>query len=115
MKALLALDAVTGFSVAPLRLALYLALGFVAVAGLLMIYVLAGWLSGDAVHGWASTLALFLLFSGVQLLCISIVGEYVGRIYMQSKQRPLFVVQEVYGGANAQTQRTPDHQSRLNA
>jgi dolichol-phosphate mannosyltransferase len=100
--ALLALDAVTGFSIAPLRLALYLALGFVAVTGLLMVYVLVGWLSGEAVHGWASTLALLLLFSSVQLLCISIVGEYVGRIYIQSKQRPLFVIQEVYGGADAQ-------------
>ncbi len=96
-----AVDAITGFSIAPLRLAFYLALGAIALAGLLAVYALVGWWLTDTVPGWTSLLLLFLLFSSVQLACISIVGEYVGRTYMQTKQRPLFVVKAVHTAPRA--------------
>jgi hypothetical protein len=56
------------------------------------VYAIIGWMLTQTVQGWTSQLLMFLLFSSVQLICISIVGEYVGRIY---KQRPLYVVKAV--------------------
>jgi dolichol-phosphate mannosyltransferase len=91
-----AVDAFTGFSLAPLRLAFLLALGFLVAAFGCMIYVLVGYFFFQAVHGWASILFLFLVFSSAQLFCIAIIGEYVGRTYVQTKQRPLFVVKELH-------------------
>ena len=49
-----------------------------------------------AVRGWASLFLGFLVFSSVQLFCLGLVGEYIGRIYIESKRRPLFVIKEVY-------------------
>jgi dolichol-phosphate mannosyltransferase len=102
-----ALDAFLGFSLAPLRLSMYLALGFIVAAMGLMVYVLVGYFLFDTVHGWASTLFMFLAFSALQLLSLSVIGEYVGRTYVQTKQRPLFIVKEVYAASRPHKQR-PD-------
>jgi dolichol-phosphate mannosyltransferase len=91
-----AIDAITGFSMAPLRLSLYLAITALATAFLLGGYVLISWWLDQTVKGWASLLLLFLLFNSVQLTCLAIVGEYVGRTYMQAKHRPLFVVKAIH-------------------
>jgi glycosyltransferase involved in cell wall biosynthesis len=91
-----ALDAITGFSIAPLRLAFFLAIISISLAALVSAYSLFVWMIGTTVPGWTSLLLLFLLFSSIQLICISIVGEYVGRTYMQTKQRPLYVVKAVH-------------------
>ncbi len=91
-----ALDAITGFSVVPLRLATWLGL-LTSVASLLMTgYTLLAWLFGDTVAGWASLAAIVLTLGGVQLLVLGILGEYVGRLYIESKRRPLFVVSDVF-------------------
>ena len=90
-----AADAITGFSVVPLRLATWLGFGFAGFAVLLFLYVLGSWAAGAAVPGWASIMAAVLLIGSVQLIVIGILGEYVGRLYMQAKGRPLFVVDRV--------------------
>jgi glycosyltransferase involved in cell wall biosynthesis len=90
-----AVDAITGFSLAPLRLAFFMALGFLLAAFLCMIYILAGYFFFDTVRGWAGILFLFLVFTSAQLICTAIIGEYVGRTYVQTKNRPLFVVKEL--------------------
>ncbi len=90
-----AIDAFTGFSIAPLRLSLFLALTFLVLAGALAVYAVYSWLVLDAVRGWTSLLILFLVFSSAQLACLGIIGEYVGRTYMQAKNRPLFLVREL--------------------
>ena len=90
-----AIDAITGFSLAPLRFSFFLAIAFLFIALGLMIYVLVGYFFFEAVRGWASILLLFLVFASLQLFCIAIIGEYVGRTYMQTKNRPLFVVREI--------------------
>jgi len=89
-------DAITGFSMAPLRFSSYLAAGFILLAFLLGIYTLWVWLKGDVVRGWASILLPSLIFSGVQLFILGVLGEYVGRTYMEAKRRPLFLVDEIY-------------------
>ncbi|WP_171189046.1 glycosyltransferase family 2 protein [Ruegeria sp. HKCCC2117] len=88
----LAIDGVTGFSTVPLRIATWLALSMTVVSLGLFVWVILQRIAGETVSGWASTVVVVLLVSSVQLFTIGILGEYVGRLYMQSKKRPLFVV-----------------------
>lgn len=87
-------DALTAFSIAPLRLATMLAYLSLLVAVLLGIYVVGAYLAGATVSGWASVLVAISFFSGMQLLALGIIGEYLGRLYMETKRRPLFLVSE---------------------
>lgn len=90
-----ALDAITGFSVRPLRLASYLGVGF-GLAGLMtLFYVFVSWLKGDTVQGWTSLIAVILVLGSAQLLVLGVMGEYVGRLYIESKRRPLYVIQDI--------------------
>jgi dolichol-phosphate mannosyltransferase len=91
-----ALDAITGFSVVPLRIATWLGLATSVASLLLMGYTLGAWLLGATVAGWTSLASIVLTIGGVQLLVLGILGEYVGRLYMEAKRRPLFVVSDVY-------------------
>jgi polyisoprenyl-phosphate glycosyltransferase len=87
--------AVTSFSGLPLRLALLLGMSFVVLDVLLVIYTLYVTLVLHAVvPGWASLILVQALFSGVTLISVGLVGDYVSRIYDESKQRPLYVVEE---------------------
>jgi polyisoprenyl-phosphate glycosyltransferase len=90
-----AADAITGFSVAPLRLSLYFSLWSVFLATLLCLYAFRQWFTGAAIPGWTSIAIIVLAFGGMQMLCLGIMGEYVGRIYAQSKHRPLFVIRSI--------------------
>lgn len=91
----LAVDAITGFSVTPLRASLWLAGAGMLLAIIIGAYALGSWLFFDTVRGWASLVVIIVLFSSAQLLCLGILGEYVGRLFMQSKGRPLAIVREV--------------------
>lgn len=91
----LAIDGITGFSTAPLRISLYIALLFIILALLLMLFVLFSWLYLGAVRGWTSIFLAMLIFASVQLFSLAVIGEYLGRIYMQTKQRPLFIIREI--------------------
>ncbi|WP_265445830.1 glycosyltransferase family 2 protein [Flexivirga meconopsidis] len=88
----LTLDSVTGFSHTPLRLATWFSLGGFVVAVGVMVYVLVGKLTGNTVSGWASTVVTVAGFSALQLLCLGILGEYVGRTYSAMQQRPAYYV-----------------------
>jgi len=96
-----ALDGITGFSTVPLRLSLWLSLGCGTLALLLLVYVAASWLFFGTIRGWTSLACMMLFFFGLQFFCIGMIGEYVGRIYIEGKQRPLFVIDRVTGGAGA--------------
>ena len=93
-----ALDALTGFSSAPLKLAshagLWLALGSV----LLILYIAYAWLSGQSIQGWTSLMLVVVVLGAVQMFVLALMGEYIGRLYNEAKQRPLYIVQEVLGG-----------------
>lgn len=91
----LAIDAVTSFSVVPLRFASHLGMLF-GLAGLAaLVWVAWGWMRGGTVEGWASLTAVTLIMGSVQLLVMGVFGEYLGRMYMEAKNRPLFIVSEV--------------------
>jgi polyisoprenyl-phosphate glycosyltransferase len=90
-----AVDAITGFSAAPLRLSLYFSLWSVLLAFVVGLYALWKWFSGATVPGWTSIAVIVLAFGSMQMFCLGIMGEYIGRIYTQSKQRPLFVIRSI--------------------
>ncbi len=91
----LAVTGLTGFSTAPLKMAVVLAFLGMALAAAIVVYALVGFFVGHVAPGWTS-LALIMAFFGVgQLGCLAIMGAYLGRIYMQVKGRPLFLIDEV--------------------
>jgi polyisoprenyl-phosphate glycosyltransferase len=88
-------DAVTSFSIVPLRFAVWLGLMIAALAMLLLVYSIWRWLSGDVVTGWTSIMTAITLFAGVQLLVLGIMGEYLGRLVQEAKGRPLFLIDSI--------------------
>ena len=93
-----AVDGIIGFSTRPLRLATYLG-SLTAVAALLylLVVVLQKLIVGIDVPGFATIIVLILFLGGMQLFCIGIIGEYVGRTFEQSKQRPIYLAKETLG------------------
>lgn len=89
-----AADAITGFSTAPLRLAGTMSLIAFVVAGLAIAYVAYSTIAHQTAPGWASVLTAVCFFSGAQLLATAIIGEYLGRLYLEAKGRPLYLVAE---------------------
>lgn len=88
-----ALEGITSFSTAPLRLATYLGLLTAAVAFLYALWVIVKALFwGDPVAGWPTMMAVILFLGGVQLIALGMIGEYLGRLYDEAKQRPLYLV-----------------------
>lgn len=94
----LATDAVTGFSVRPLRLASYAGLACAAGAILALFFLLGEYFFGQTVRGWTSLGVLILVIGSVQMFVIGIIGEYIGRLYIESKGRPLYIIREVVKG-----------------
>lgn len=94
-----AMDAIFSFSILPLRLATWLGFAASGISILaIMVVLLDKYLAVPGmVKGWTSTVIAVLFIGGVQLICIGIIGEYVGRIYGESKRRPLYVVRERLG------------------
>jgi glycosyltransferase involved in cell wall biosynthesis len=92
-----ALDALTGFSSAPLKLASHAGLWLAAGSVLLVLYILAGWLSGRAIPGWTSLMLVVVVLGAIQMFVLGMMGEYIGRLYSQAKQRPLYIVQDIEG------------------
>lgn len=91
-------DGMISFSVRPLRLATMLGMVSAGIASLGILWVLVGRFAfNNLIPGWAAIIIAILFFGGLQLLCTGILGEYIGRIYMQSKGRPLYVVSQQFG------------------
>lgn len=94
----LALEGITSFTTAPLRLASMFGVAVSFLAILYMIYVfIRAMLYGDPVAGYPTLLTVMLCLGGVQLLALGIIGEYLGRVFNESKRRPLYLVDEMNG------------------
>jgi glycosyltransferase involved in cell wall biosynthesis len=93
-----ALDALTGFSSAPLKLAshagLWLSLGSVV----LIFYIAYAWLAGHSIQGWTSLMLVVVILGAIQMFVLALMGEYIGRLYNEAKKRPLYIVQDIAGG-----------------
>lgn len=107
----LCLDGITSFSYKPLKLAGYLGAFLSSLGFLYMIYVIYLALFTDSViKGWSSLISIMLLFNGFVLIILGILGEYVGRIYDETKGRPLYIVRELQGLEKEKSKRKLDYQ-----
>lgn len=95
----LAADAITSFSIAPLRISAYFGFLFSLFALGTLIYSLIAWLFLDTAPGWTSLMTLTAIIGGIQLIAVGIMGEYLGRIYLEVKNRPNFIIREIVTGA----------------
>ena len=90
----LAADGITSLSVKPLRLITSFGV-FVALLSFVgVIWAIVSALCGETVAGWASTTCIVCFVGGVQLICLGIIGEYIGKIYLETKGRPRYIISE---------------------
>ncbi len=93
-----AIDGITSFSTTPLRIWTYIGFATACFAFLLGLFMIVKTLLfGVITPGWTSTMVVILFFSGLNMLSVGILGEYVGRVFIETKQRPLFIIRKVYG------------------
>ena len=90
----LAIDGVTSFSVKPLRIITLLGFIVAFLSFIGIIYVLVSVISGYYVDGWASTTSIICFVSGIQMISLGVIGEYIGKIYLETKHRPRYIVSE---------------------
>ena len=90
-----AIDGITSFSVKPIRLILGLGVSFLVVAFCVFIWTLYSYITGHVVAGWSSLMLSIWFCSGCVLTCMGIVGEYIGKIYVESKERPRFNIETI--------------------
>lgn len=89
-----AIDGITSTSVRPIRMITMFGLLCILFSIVYGIYVLIGHASGGTVQGWTTSVLLTCFFGGAQIMCTGIVGEYVGKIYLETKARPRFIIEE---------------------
>ena len=90
----LAFDGITSLSIKPIRIITGMGVVISLVAFALIIYALVSYFTGNVVSGWASSLIVTCFLGGIQLISLGVIGEYVGKIYMETKARPRFIISE---------------------
>jgi glycosyltransferase involved in cell wall biosynthesis len=90
----LALDGITSFSTIPLRMISIVGFLVFVICVFLMGYALIAYLQNKTIPGWFSTVLPFYFLGGIQILCIGIIGEYLGKIYKEVKRRPRYIIDE---------------------
>ena len=90
-----AIDGIINFSQTPLAIASYFGMFMTFVAFVMLVFIIVRKLMfGDPVAGWASTMCVIIFIGGIQLFCIGIMGQYVGKTYMETKHRPHYIISE---------------------
>ena len=89
-----AIDGITSFSIKPIRMITTLGVGALGVSALMILWFIIGAVRGNTVSGWATIVVSIWLFGGLILLGLGVVGEYIGKIYMEAKGRPRFRVEK---------------------
>ncbi|MDY6086180.1 MAG: glycosyltransferase family 2 protein [Peptoniphilaceae bacterium] len=90
----LAFNGITSLSIKPIRIITSLGLFISALSFLLIVWVFISYFTGNSVPGWSSSVLATALLGGIQLLSLGVIGEYVGKIYLETKQRPRFIISE---------------------
>lgn len=88
-------EGITSFTVKPLKMIMNLGLLIAFLSFIFLIYVVVGYFTGNSVSGWTTIIVLLCLFSGIQIFCIGIIGEYLGKVYIETKERPRFCIEKV--------------------
>ena len=89
-----ALEGITSMSVKPIRLVTFLGVFIFSISALMLLYSLIRHWTGNTVEGWTSTVVSIWAIGGLQLLSIGVIGEYIGKIYLETKRRPKFTIEE---------------------
>lgn len=87
-----AFEGITSFSVKPIRLILVIGIMMFLSSLFAILYFLTVWIADKTVQGWTTVVASIWMLGGIQLLCLGVIGEYVGKIYIESKERPKFII-----------------------
>ena len=87
-----AFEGITSFSVKPIKLILDIGIIMFTTSLLFLIYFIALWCLGKTVEGWATIVVSIWMLGGIQLLCLGVIGEYIGKIYIETKKRPKFII-----------------------
>ena len=90
----LAFDGITSLSNKPIRLITGMGMLFSALSFIGVVWAFIGAMLGSTVAGWASTVCIVCLMGGIQLVCLGVIGEYIGKIYMETKARPRYIISE---------------------
>lgn len=88
----LAIDGITSLSIKPIRLITATGFLFSLLSFCLLIWILVRYFTGMTVQGWASTGAIIVFTGGMQMMCLGVIGEYVGKIYLETKARPRYII-----------------------
>lgn len=90
----LAFDGITSLSIKPIRIITGVGIGISFLSFLLIVYALISYFMGSVVPGWSSSLIASCFIGGIQLISLGVIGEYVGKIYLETKQRPRYIISE---------------------
>lgn len=97
----LALDGITSLSIKPLRMITSLGTIVSIISFIGAVWAVVAHLTGKTITGWASMTCIICLLGGIQLVCLGVIGEYIGKIYMEVKHRPRYIISERTGDENA--------------
>ena len=89
-----AFEGITSFSVKPIRMVTVIGIGIFICSLIYLLYSLIRYFLGETVRGWTSIIFAILAVGGLQMLSIGIIGEYIGKIYFETKERPKYIVEE---------------------
>lgn len=103
----LAIDAISGFSIAPLRLSIYLGFLCFCVGVFFFGWTVVSYFLGVALQGWTTLMVVVLILGSGQLIVLGVMGEYLGRLYIQAKQRPLFTIEDIVTSRGGEAARLP--------
>ena len=88
-----AFDGITSFSIKPIRFILFLGMFIFLSSLIILIYALIRYFQGAVILGWTSLIVSIWALGGLQLLAIGVIGEYIGKVYMETKKRPRFIIE----------------------
>ena len=89
-----AIEGLTSLSVKPIRLVTTVGISVFLLSLVPLLYSLIQWLGGNTIQGWTTLILSIWTLGGIQILCIGIIGEYIGKIYLETKNRPRFIIEE---------------------
>ena len=90
-----AIDGITSFSIKPLRMITSIGFCILILSFIILIYSLVMKLTGNTVSGWTFIVCSIWLIGGIQTLCLGVIGEYIGKIYNETKHRPRYIVESI--------------------
>ena len=88
----LAIDGITSFSIKPIMMVFYVGLVFLFISLIIMTHALYSYMIGNVVPGWSSLIISIWFVSGINLMCMGIIGVYIGKLYIEVKHRPRYIV-----------------------